>query len=108
MKHTRRIVLERWQSQICAEYPHRLLRGLIHSDGCRSLNRIRGRRKPYVFTRYEFTNRSDDIRAIFCEYRDRVGVEWRRMNRWTISVARPRLGRAFGPLHPAEAPRRAR
>jgi len=33
-------------------------------------------------------NRSDDIRALFCEYCDRVGVEWRRMTQWDISVAR--------------------
>jgi hypothetical protein len=35
-----------------------------------------------------FSNRSDEIHAPFCEYCDKVGVEWRRMNRWNISVAR--------------------
>jgi hypothetical protein len=101
MKHTRRIALEPWQMQTCARHPQRLLRGLIHSDGCRSLNRIRGHGKTYVYPRYEFSNRSEDIRAIFCEYCDRVGVEWRRMNRWTISVARrdsvARMDRFIGP-----------
>jgi hypothetical protein len=88
MKHTRRIVLEPWQREICDRHPHRLLRGLIHSDGCRALNTIRTPKKTYAYPRYEFSNRSDDIRAIFCEYCDKVGVEWRRMNQWTISVAR--------------------
>ena len=90
-----------WQRSICGRYPRRLLRGLIHSDGFRALNRIRGRDKSYVYPRYQFSNRSDDIRAIFCEYCDRVGVEWRRMNRWTISVARrdsvARMDRFIGP-----------
>jgi len=44
--------------------------------------------KTYRYPRYNFTNHSDDIRAVFCEYCDKVGVEWRRMNRWSISVAR--------------------
>ncbi len=101
MKHQRRIVLDPWQRRICDRYPHRILRGLIHSDGCRALNRIRGPGKTYVYPRYQFSNRSDDIRAIFCDYCDRVGVEWRRMNRWTISVARrdsvARMDRFIGP-----------
>jgi hypothetical protein len=101
VKHQRPIVLEPWQRNICRRYPRRLLRGLIHSDGCRALNRIRGHGKTYVYPRYEFCNRSDDIRAIFSEYCDRVGVEWRRMNRWTISVARrdsvARMDRFIGP-----------
>src|SRR5262249_5395128 len=58
-------------------------------------------RQDVRLSRYQFSNRSDDIRAIFCEYCDRVGVEWRRMNRWTISVARrgsgARMDRFIGP-----------
>lgn len=88
MKHHRQIVLEDWQRTILDRYPWRFLRGLIHSDGCRSLNTIRHPRKTYAYPRYQFSNRSDDIRDLFCEYCDKVGVEWRRMNRWTISVAR--------------------
>jgi len=70
------------------EHPGRFLRALIHSDGSRSINTIRHPKKTYRYPRYEFSNRSDDIRALFCEYCDKVGVDWRRMNRWTISVAR--------------------
>lgn len=87
-KHERRIVLEPWQREICDRYPHRLLRGLIHSDGYRGMNTIRHPNRTYAYPRYQFCNHSDDVRAIFCEYCDRVGVQWRRMNRWNISVAR--------------------
>lgn len=44
--------------------------------------------RTYRYPRYEFSNRSADIRALFCEYCEKVGVEWRRANRWNISVAR--------------------
>ena len=88
LKHHRRIELENWQRAIVDQHPWRLLRGLIHSDGCRHLNTIRHPKKTYRYPRYEFSNRSDDIRGLFCEYCDRVGVEWRRTNRWNISVAR--------------------
>lgn len=87
-KHERAIALEAWQREILGAYPWRFLRGLIHSDGCRSMNTIRHSKRTYTYPRYNFTNRSDDIRALFCEYCDMVGVEWRRMSRWNISVAR--------------------
>jgi hypothetical protein len=61
---------------------------LIQSDGYRGLNRIKHPKKTYAYPRYQFSNRSADIRGLFCEYCDKVGVEWRRMNRWTISVAK--------------------
>jgi hypothetical protein len=88
MKHQRRIVLEPWQREIVSHHPWRFLRGLIQSDGCRSINTIRHPKKTYRYPRYEFSNRSNDIRNLFCEYCDKVGVEWRQMNRWNISVAR--------------------
>jgi hypothetical protein len=37
-KHERRIELERWQRALVRAYPVELLRGLIHSDGCRAIN----------------------------------------------------------------------
>jgi hypothetical protein len=88
MKHLRPIVLAGWQREILDRYPGRFLRGLIHSDGYRGINTIKHPKKTYRYPRYEFSNRSDDIRGLFCEYCDKLGVEWRRMNRWTISVAR--------------------
>jgi hypothetical protein len=87
-KHQRPIELEPWQQSIVDEHPQALLRGLIHSDGCRHINRIRHPFETYRYTRYNFTNASEDIRRIFCEACDRVGVEWRRMNARNISVAR--------------------
>jgi hypothetical protein len=87
-KSHREIRLTAWQRAIAERYPGRLLRGLIHSDGCRGTNTIRHPKKTYRYPRYQFTNRSADIRAIFCEYCDKLGIEWRQMNRWNISVAR--------------------
>lgn len=61
-KHTRKIELVPWQQEIVDRYPRELLRGLIHSDGCRVLNRVNGTDYP----RYFFSQVSDDIRRIFC------------------------------------------
>jgi hypothetical protein len=91
-KHDRAIRLEAWQAGIADEHTGRLLRGLIHSDGCRGTNRVRrpvdGRMKEYSYLRYQFSNESSDIKRIFCDACDRLGIPWRRMNRKTISVAR--------------------
>jgi hypothetical protein len=100
-KHERVIRLCDWQRQIVDRHPHELLRGLVHSDGCRFTNTIRYRDRTYAYPRYTFSNRSDDIRAIFCDACDLLGVEWRVMNRWNISVARrasvARLDEFVGP-----------
>jgi Homeodomain-like domain len=87
-KHQRHIVLTEWQRRICDRFPGRLLRGLIHSDGYRGTNTIRHPKKTYRYPRYQFSNRSADIRAIFCEYCDKLGIESRQMNRWNISINR--------------------
>lgn len=89
-KHERPIVLEPWQAAIALDrYPGRFLRGLIHSDGWRGTNRVRGANgRPYAYPRYQFSNASSDIRALFCAACDRLGVSWRQMNRMNISVAR--------------------
>ena len=39
-KHTRQIVLTEWQRELTHAHPKQLLRGLIHSDGCRTINRF--------------------------------------------------------------------
>ncbi len=87
-KHERRISLVDWQREIVKAEPRALLRGLIHSDGCRFTNRVTVRGKSYEYPRYAFSNASDDIRRIFCDACELVGVEWRRMNARNISVAR--------------------
>jgi hypothetical protein len=100
-KHEREIVLAEGQRQIAEGQPRRLLRGLIHSDGCRFTNPVRHQGKLYRYSRYQFTNRSADIRRIFCEACDRLGIEWRQMNPRNISVARrasvARLDEFVGP-----------
>jgi hypothetical protein len=83
-KHRRPIKLHAWQLEIVGRHPDRLLRGLIQSDGWRGSNRVKGR--PYP--RYNFNNRSADIRGIFCLACDLYGIRWRQMNAWTISIAR--------------------
>jgi hypothetical protein len=87
-KHERRIAFVDWQQRIVDAHPDQLVRGLIHSDGCRGINRTRHPKRTYEYVRYEFTNRSEDIKRIFCDACDALAVEWRVMNRDTISVAR--------------------
>ncbi len=88
VKHDRMIRLEDWQCEILDRYPWRFIRGLIHSDGCRVMNPSVHAGKTYRYPRYTFSNRSADIRGLFREYCEKVGVQCRQMNRWNISVAR--------------------
>jgi hypothetical protein len=83
-KHERRIELVPWQQELVDLDPRPLIRGLLHSDGCRVLNWVNG--TPYP--RYHFSNVSADIRGIFGRACDQLGIEWRPNNRWTLSVAR--------------------
>lgn len=87
-KHTREIVLSGWQASIVRDHPGPLLRGLIHTDGWRGENHVRARGRSYTYPRYQFSNRSSEIRQIFCNACDALGVEWRPWGRWNISVAR--------------------
>jgi hypothetical protein len=72
MKHRRDVSLKPWQDELAASRPELLLRGLIQSDGCRFINPGRRWRCP----RYTFSNRSDDILAIFKTACDRLGLHW--------------------------------
>ncbi len=83
-KDERVIELEPWQGEIIDREPHALLRGLIHSDGCRDLNWVKNKSYP----RYSFTNNSADIQGIFCRACERVGVSWTRPYWKTIAVSR--------------------
>jgi hypothetical protein len=62
-KHERRIALVPWQQRIVDAHPDQLVRGLIHSDGSRHINRIKHPKRTYEYVRYEFSNRSADISA---------------------------------------------
>jgi len=83
-KHERKIELVAWQQEIIDADPRPLLRGLVHSDGCRVLNWVNGTSYP----RYHFSNVSADIRAIFGRACDALGVEWRPHNARNLSVAK--------------------
>jgi hypothetical protein len=82
-KHERTIALEEWQRRLVERHPDQLLRGLIHSDGCRFVNTGRNWRHP----RYSFSNASDDIRTIFCDACDLLGIRWTTAPR-TVYVSR--------------------
>lgn len=88
VKHLRRIVLAGWQLDITLEHPRLFIRGLIHSDGCRFMNPVTVRGRRYAYPRYQFSNASDDIRAIFCDHLTLLGVEWRPVGPRQISIAR--------------------
>ena len=85
-KHLRTIELVSWQREIARKEPGSLLRGLIHSDGCRILNRINGTDYP----RYHFSNRSSGIRQIFCGACEDYGIRWTACREELLSVARRR------------------
>jgi hypothetical protein len=87
-KHHRPIVLRPWQQAIVAAQPRMFIRGLIHSDGWRGTNRVHIKGRDYAYPRYQFSNRSQDIKGLFTDACDLLGIEWRPWGRHHISVAR--------------------
>ena len=87
-KHHRAIELADWQQRIVDAAPQPFLRALIHTDGWRGLNRVHVKGKDYAYPRYQFSNRSDDIRKLFTDTCEKLGVEWRQWTRYHVSVAR--------------------
>jgi hypothetical protein len=90
-KHERAIALANWQQHLVDRFPKQFLRGLIHADGSRVINRFRvslalGSRE-YAYPRYFFTNLSTDIQRLFCESCNRLGIRWTRSSYKNISVA---------------------
>jgi LAGLIDADG DNA endonuclease family protein len=71
-KHTRLIQLESWQQSIVEACPLEFFRGLYHSDGSRFSNIVKGKDYP----RYQFTNYSNDIRQMFSDTCDQLGLHW--------------------------------
>jgi hypothetical protein len=91
-KHARRIVLTDWQWTLVEQHPRAFLRGLIHSDGCRTVNRFEtrlpsGRIARYAYPRYFFTNESEDIHELFQQVGALVGVRTTRSSRKNLSIA---------------------
>jgi hypothetical protein len=99
VKHRRRIELTDWQRSLVTLYPDEFVAGLIHSDGCRCVNRVKGREYP----RYFFTNMSEDIREFFTMACGMLGIECRPAGRRNISIARRSdvalMDRFVGPKH---------
>lgn len=87
-KHLRPIKLMDWQQGVVEREPQALLRGLIHSDGCRFTNRVRRGDRTYEYVRYAFTNRSDDIRRLFVDTCGLAGIDCRPTNAVTVAVSR--------------------
>ncbi len=91
-KHLRSIEFERWQTEIIESFGEELLKGLIHSDGWRGLNPIRRRFRDgwrwYSYPRYLFVNYSPEIRALFSDTCQRLGIDCRPSARYVLSVAR--------------------
>lgn len=96
-KHKRLIRLEPWQEEFVNRETESFLRGLIHSDGCRVVANDRGVKS----VRYHFSNRSEDIKGIFCAALDRLEIPWTRPSDRDIAIYRKaataRLDEFIGP-----------
>jgi hypothetical protein len=91
-KHLRRIRLADWQLALTREHPGALIRGLIHSDGCRVVNRFKtrlpsGRVAEYAYVRYFFSNLSADIRHIFRDHCELLGIRVTQSNPRNLTVS---------------------
>ena len=91
-KHERPIKLEPWQRQISQRHPKPLIRGLIHSDGNRHINKVTRTLltgpKQYSYSRYMFTNASTDILRLFIASLDLLGIHWTQTTARDIAVSR--------------------
>ncbi len=100
-KHLRPIQLAPWQETIVAANRKPFVRGLIHSDGTRII--ATERKGSYVrrAPRYAFSNKSEDIKRLFCESCDALGVRWTRPCDRQIAIYRKksvaRLDEFVGP-----------
>lgn len=71
-KHTRPIVLEKWQQEIVDNYPWEFIRGLYHTDGSRYIQKQNERQ----YLRYNLTNSSKDIIDLFASTCDKVNIRY--------------------------------
>ena len=88
MKHTRPIELSSWQRALTTRHAEAFVRGLLHSDGCRYLNRVHVAGREYAYPSYGFTNVSEDIKTLLCEHLDLLGIAWRRASWRNIAITR--------------------
>jgi hypothetical protein len=100
-KHHRSIELAPLQSQIVERSTEPFLRGLIHSDGCRIIARERQAGRVRDAPRYIFSNRSEDIKKLFCRSCDALGIRWTRPSDKDIAIYRlecvARMDKFVGP-----------
>ncbi len=93
----RPIRLEPWQVALIKQGTEEFIRGLIDSDGCRVVANDRGVKS----IRYHFSNRSEDILALFSGALDALGIPWTRPSQYCIAVYRKaavaRLDEFVGP-----------
>ena len=87
-KHSRQIRLADWQRRITFVHAEELVRGLIHSDGCRFIARQPAKGRIYRYARYCFSNRSADIMRIFCDHLDLLEVDWTLSDAEQAQIAR--------------------
>jgi hypothetical protein len=92
-KHKRYIGLQPWQRELVQAWPWAFLRGLLESDGCRSINRVRtvlpsGREALYEYPRWYFVNASEDILGLFAWACELVGVRCTRSRPRLLTVSR--------------------
>lgn len=96
-KHGRMICLYPWQEKLLEQATESFVRGLIHSDGCRVVANDRG----VMSVRYHFSNRSEDIKRIFCAALDSLDIPWTRPCDKQIAIYRKaataRLDEFIGP-----------
>lgn len=78
-KHSRSIQLEEWQQSIVDEYPLEFFKGLYHSDGSRT--NVSHRRRRYAI--YQFAQKSVDIRKLFTDTAEKLGLSWTQYGRNT-------------------------
>jgi hypothetical protein len=85
-KHLRRIELVQWQQEIVEPHRRALVRGLLHSDGCRVVANDRG----VLSVRYHFSNLSVGIQRIYTDSLDALGIPWTQPSYRDIAVYRKR------------------
>lgn len=88
MKHLRHLRLADWQEAVAVgAHPALFVCGLLHSDGCRATNNVTVRGRKYSYPRYFFSNRSEDIHAMFVRALTELSISSTRSG-WNQSIAR--------------------
>jgi hypothetical protein len=76
-KHLRQITLTGWQQRLVERWPQLLLRGLIHSDGCRFINTGRNWSHPSVFVFEPLFRHTRDVHGDLRPARHPLDAFWK-------------------------------